>query len=107
MEGLTWGAFAAVLAVVVSLCSVAAFFLGRKKAASEEGESKGQVATDLQYIKDTLKENTRAVENLTTKLDLVDTKREEDYRSMLVQITEMKSKLAALEARVNTITDHK
>ena len=51
METITWAAIAACLALVVSLCSVASFYFGRRKAATDDAEEQGGLKADLQYIK--------------------------------------------------------
>lgn len=100
MEGLTWAAVAAVLALVVSGCSVASFYFGRRKAATDDAEKQGGLKTDLQYIKDTVRDNVKSVEGLAAKLDSHSKQREEEYRDMLVQITELKVKYSLLSQEV-------
>lgn len=101
MEGLTWGAVVAVVALCCSLCSIAAFLLGRRKAAQDEGKEEGSLKTDIQYIKDTIRDTTKSLENLSLKLDTQDKQREEDYRQLLIQITELKSSYKSLHIRVD------
>lgn len=100
-NGLTWGAVVAVVAFLCSLCSIAAFFLGRRKAAQDEGKEEGSLKTDIQYIKDTIRDTTKSLDTLSLKLDAQDKQREEDYRQMLVQITELKSSYKSLHIRVD------
>ena len=100
-NGLTWGAVAAVVAFLCSLCSIAAFFLGTRKAAQDEGKEEGSLKTDIQYIKDTIRDTTKSLDTLSLKLDAQDKQREEDYRQMLVQITELKSSYKSLHIRVD------
>lgn len=101
MEGLTWGAVVAVVALCCSLCSIASFFLGRRKAAQEEGKDEGSLKTDIQYIKDTIRDTTKSLDALSLKLDTQDKQREEDYRQMLIQITDLKSSYKSLHIRVD------
>ena len=101
MEGLTWGAVVAVVALCCSLCSIAAFFLGRRKVAQEEGKEEGSLKTDIQYIKDTIRDTTKSLDALSLKLDTQDKQREEDYRQMLIQITDLKSSYKSLHIRVD------
>lgn len=101
MEGLTWGAVVAVVALCCSLCSIAAFLLGRRKAAQDEGKEEGSLKTDIQYIKNTIRDTTKSLENLSLKLDTQDKQREEDYRQLLIQITELKSSYKSLHIRVD------
>ena len=101
MEGLNWGAVVAVVALCCSLCSIAAFFLGRRKAAQEEGKEEGSLKTDIQYIKDTIRDTTKSLDALSLKLDTQDKQREEDYRQMLIQITDLKSSYKSLHIRVD------
>lgn len=101
MEGLTWGAVAAVLVLVTSICSVAAFVLGRRKAATDAGEKEGSLKTDLYYIKETMRDTTKSLDALSTKLDTQSKQREADYRSLLVQFTELSTKHDSLYNRVN------
>lgn len=101
MEGLSWGAVVAVVALCCSLCSVASFLLGRRKVAQDEGKQEGTLATDLQYIKETIKDTTKSLEALNVKLDAQSKQREEDYRDLLVQLTELKSSYKSLHIRVD------
>lgn len=103
VNGLTWAAVAACLALVVSLCSVASFYFGRKKAATDDAEDKGSLKTDLEYIKDTVKDNAKSVETLSTKIDLQNTQREGEYREMLVKSTELSVKYDLLESKVHSM----
>ena len=96
MEGLTWGAVVAFVALCCSLCSIAAFLLGRRKAAQDEGKEEGSLKTDIQYIKDTIRDTTKSLDALSLKLDAQDKQREEDYRQLLIQITELKSSYKSL-----------
>ena len=101
MEGLSWGAVVAVVALCCSLCSIAAFLLGRKKVAQEQGKEEGSLRTDIQYIKDTLRDTTKSLDNLALKLEAQDKQREEDYRRLLVELTELKSSYKSLHIRVD------
>lgn len=101
MEGLTWGAVAAMVAICVSVCSIASFLLGRRKAATEEGEEDGSLKTDLHYIKETIRDTTKSLDTLSIKLDAQSKQREEDYRSLLVKFTELSTKHESLNNRVH------
>ena len=103
MDGLTWAAIAAGLALVVSLCSVASFYFGRRKAATDDAEKQGSFKTDLQYIKDTVRDNAKSVDALSTKLDAQSAQREAEYRQMLVQSTELSVKYDLLSTDVSEI----
>lgn len=103
MEGISWGAVVAIVAFCCSLCSIASFLLGRRKIAQDEGKEEGTVATDLKYIKETIKDTTKSLEALTGKLDSQNKQREEDYRDLLVKFTELKSSYKSLHIRVDEI----
>lgn len=103
MEGLTWGGVLAVLGLCCSLCSVASFYFGRRKAATEDAEAQGSFKTDLQYIKDTVRDNVKSVDTLSTKLDAQSAQREAEYRQMLVQSTELNVKYDLLSADVTSM----
>ena len=104
MEGLSWGAVVAVVALCCSLCSVASFLLGRRKVAQDEGKQEGSLATDLKYIKETIRDTTKSLESLNVKLDAQNKQREEDYRDLLVQLTELKASYKSLHIRVDNIS---
>ena len=103
MEGLTIAGIAACIALCSSICGVAAFWLGRKKAAEDEGEQEGSIKTDLQYIKESVRDTTKSIDSLSLKLEASDKSREEDYRTLLVQLTELKSSYNSLHIRVDNI----
>lgn len=101
MDGLSWGAVVAVVAFCCSLCSVASFLLGRRKVAQDEGKEEGTLATDLKYIKETIKDTTKSLDALNVKLDAQNKRQEQDYRDLLVQLTELKSSYKSLHIRVD------
>lgn len=101
MNELTWGVVAAVVALCCSLCSVASFLLGRRKVANDQGKEEGSLKTDIQYIKDTIRDTTKSLDALSLKLDAQDKQREEDYRQLLVELTELKSSYKSLHIRVD------
>lgn len=104
MDGLSWGAVVAVVALCCSLCSVASFLLGRRKVAQDEGKQEGSWATDLKYIKETIRDTTKSLDALNVKLDSQNKQREEDYRELLVQITELRASYKSLHIRVDNIS---
>lgn len=101
MNELTWGVVIAGLGLVCSLCTIAAFYIGRRKAAADEGKEKGSLKKDIEYIKDTVKDTTKSLETLAIKLEAQDKQREDDYRQLLVQLTELKSSYKSLHLRVD------
>ena len=104
MDGLSWGAVVAVVSLCCSLCSVASFLLGRRKVAQDSGKQEGSLATDLKYIKETIKDTTKSLDALNVKLDAQSKQREEDYRDLLVQLTELKASYKSLHIRVDNIS---
>lgn len=103
MGGLTWAAVAACLTMVVSLCSIASFYFGRRKAAADDAERQGSFRTDLQYIKDTVRENAKSVDTLSIKLDTQSQQREKEYRQMLVQSAELSVKYEFLYSEITNM----
>ena len=101
---LTMGAIVAIVALLCSVCSIAAFLLGRRKAAQDEGKQEGTWATDLKYIKETIRDTTKSLDALTVKLDAQNKQREDDYRDLLVQITELRASYKSLHIRVDNIS---
>ena len=104
MSEVSWGAIVAIVGLCCSLCSVASFLLGRKKVAQDTGKSEGTLATDLKYIKETIKDTTKSLDALNVKLDAQSKQREEDYRDLLVQLTELKASYKSLHIRVDNIS---
>ena len=105
MEGITWGGIVALLGVCTSGCSVAAFFIGRRKAATDAAKEDTKMSLDLQYIKDTLRETTKSIDKLVTKMDAQHEAREQQYREMLVEFTKLKSSYTALHNRLDALAD--
>lgn len=103
MEGLTITGFIACVTLCSTICSLAAFLIGRKRAAQNEGEKEGNIKTDIQYIKESIKDTAKSIETLSMKMETSDNKREEDYRALLVQLTELKSNYKSLYTRVDNI----
>lgn len=95
----------AMLGLCCSVCSVAAFYFGRRKAATDDAEAQGSFKTDLQYIKDTVGDNAKAVDKLSDKLDAHSAQREAEYREMLVHSTELSIKYNLLSAEVSHIKE--
>ena len=95
------------LGIFTALCSLASFYLGRKKAATDSAARAAQeetrVMVDLQYIKDTVKDTTRCIEHLAQKLDAQNEAREKQYRDILIEFTELKGSYRALHERVDNL----
>ena len=96
-----WGEIVAIIGLCCSICSIAAFVLGRKKAVTEDAEKQGSLRTDLQYIKDTVRDNVKSVDGLSAKLDAQSAQREKEYREMLVRSTELNVKYDLLHSDVD------
>lgn len=92
MEGLTLAGVVALLGICCSICSLAAFFIGRRKAATDEAKEEAKVSLDLKYIKDTVQKQTESLDSLSTKLDTQSQQREKEYRELLVKFTELETK---------------
>lgn len=103
MNGMTLGDIGALLAICTSICSVASFYVGRQRAATEEGEKEGHVSTDLQYIKDYIRDTSKSLDALTAKLDAQNKQREQDYRELLVKMTELKTNYESMLLRVDNL----
>ena len=103
MEVLTWASILSVLSIVVAFCSVASFYFGRRKAATDDAKEEGGLKTDIQYIKETIRDTTKSLDSLSLKLDAQDKQRENDYRQMLVELTELKSSYKSLHIRVDNM----
>ena len=89
--------------LVVSACSIAAFFLGRKKEANTEGQKSGAIETDIRNISRQMEDMKNSFDKMNLKMDTVDEKRETEYRNMLVSVTELTSSYKSLHKRVDTI----
>ena len=63
--------------------------------------------TDLRYIKESVERTSRAVDNLSTKMDVTDHKREDEYRELLVEFTKLQQSHKSLEHRVENIENEK
>jgi len=105
MEGVTWPAVAAVLSLIVALCSVTSFYVGRKQASKQEGQEEGGLRTDITYIKDTVKDQVKSIDALSQKIDAQGEKAEKDYRDLLVRFTELKSSYKSLHIRVDNLEE--
>lgn len=103
MEGLTFSGFIACIVLCSTICGIASFLAGRKKSVQDDGEKEGNIETDIQYIKESIKDTAKSIETLTLKMETSDNKREEDYRALLVQLTELKSGYKSLYIRVDNI----
>lgn len=103
MDGLTLGGLIALIGVCCSLCSVASFFIGRRKAATDEAKEEARVSLDLKYIKDTMRDQTKSLDSLTQKLDTQSQQREKEYRQLLVKFTELETKHKLLQDDVKAM----
>lgn len=103
MEGLTVAGVIGLVGLVATLCSLASFYLGRKKAASDEGAKDGELHADIKYIKKQLQDNTEAMEKMTARLEAVDNKREEDFRSLLIKCTELETNQKSLKEAIRRL----
>ena len=108
MADLTPGGLIAVLGIFVSLCSIASFYFGRKKATSDDARETGGIMTDLKYIKESVEKTSRSLEDLSKKMDNTDKKREDEYRELLVEFTKLQQSHKSLQHRVENLEqEHK
>lgn len=105
MNELTLGGLIAVVGLLVSLSSLASFYFGRKKAASDDARETGGVLTDLKYIKETVEKTTRSLDTLSQKIEDAEHRREDDYRKLLVEFTKLEQSHKSLEHRVQELED--
>lgn len=91
------------IGLVASACSIAAFFLGRKKEATQDGQKSGAIQTDIKNISRQMNEMKTSFDTMNLKMDTVDEKRESEYRTMLVSVTELTSSYKSLHKRVDAI----
>jgi len=94
---------ASLLGIAVSICSITAFYIGRKKEAVGEGKANGVLETDIKNISTQLKEMKEAFDKLSGKMDMVDEKRESEYRAMLIKTTELDASYKSLHRRVDEV----
>ena len=100
---MSWGEIVAIVGLACSVCSISAFVLGRKKAVADDAQAQGSFKTDLQYIKDTVRDNAKTVDSLAMKIDAHNAQREKEYRQMLVQSTELSVKYDLLSNEVTNM----
>ena len=103
MADLTPGGLIAVIGIFVSLCSIASFYFGRKKATSDDARETGGIMTDLKYIKESVEKTSRSLEDLSKKMDNTDKKREDEYRELLVEFTKLQQSHKSLQHRVENL----
>ena len=67
------------IGLIATLCSVAGFFLGRKKEVKQEGNNEGEMKADMEYLKrrsdDTLlevKDINKSISNLSERVTRVE-----------------------------------
>ena len=103
LDGVTLTGIIGIAGFISTLMSIAAFWLGQKKAASPEGKDKGLMESDMNNLKEAMKTLTKSFDTLTIKLETQDEKREKDYREMLISLTEVKSSYKSLHIRVDDL----
>jgi hypothetical protein len=107
MAQVTWEAVAAVLALLVAVCSISAFVLGRKQAASDNGKKEGQNNANLLSLTTSMEKVEKSLEKLSdkidtsnkemsAKIDCANKEREQEYRDMLVKATTLESSYKSL-----------
>ena len=97
------GDLSIIVGITVGVCSIAGFYLGRKKESTTKVKSEAYTQNSINNVMTSIAELKGAVNNLTTKIEVADEKREKEYREVLIMITETKSKYQSLELRVNKI----
>ena len=105
MADLTLGGLVAVLGIFVSICSIASFYFGRKRATSNDARETGGIMTDLKYIKESVEKTSRSLEDLSKKMDNTDKKREDEYRELLVEFTKLQQSHMSLQHRVQNLEE--
>lgn len=103
-----------ILSIVVSVCTIAGFLLGRKQAAKDTGKQEGSTTADLKHLSDSFSKMEKAIDSLSTKIDLsnermavkidgANDKREQEYREMLVKATRLEESQKSLHKRIDFI----
>ena len=105
MDALTIGGIAAVLGVCTSVTGLASFYFGRRKAATEAAKEDTKMSLDLQYIKDTVRDTTKAIDKLVAKMESQNDAREKQYRDLLVEFTKLESSYSALHSRMDRLAE--
>lgn len=83
-------AVVALLAGMVSILTIAAFFNGRKKDSKDDGEKEGNLKSDLQYIKEVLLDVRAETKEINKLLD-----------SHSVKIAQAQASIEATNERLN------
>lgn len=93
------------VAFVASVCSVASFYFGRKRAAQDVGQESGGIKKDIEYIKNSVSKMECSIDNITTKMEKNDEKRETEYRELLIAFTKTDGSVKSLHRRVDFLYD--
>lgn len=107
MENMSWGLLIGISGFVATACTIAGFFIGRKKEAIKEGEREGSFSADLSYIKHTMTDLKISVEKLDNKIDNNNEKINHEYTQLLIQVTQLSENFNNLNARVCKLEENK
>lgn len=105
MDAVTVTGLGISLGLVVSFCSISSFFLGRKKAAKEDGIKQGIVESDVKYLREIVDDIKKNQTDLTTKLDEKEQRRELEYRELVINHISIREECKAISERVYSIEE--
>lgn len=93
------------VAVIATVCNIVTFFLNRRSAACAEGEAKGTSAATIKNISEQLNEIQSQMEKTADKTEERDRIREQEYRALLVAVSDVTSSYKSLHKRVDRIEE--
>ena len=105
MENVNATVVYSLLVILVAICSIAGFLLGRKKEATDSGKTQGSIETNLKNMADQLGKMSMSLEKMNDKIDTTNELREKEYRELLIMQTKLDSSYRSLHKRVDFLYD--
>lgn len=91
------------IAGVGTICGIAGFIISQLMSIAKKGKSDGVLASNIEHMQQTITDLTKSVDTLISKTELKEEKHEQEYRAILVQLTENKTEISILKQEVSSI----
>lgn len=105
MEKLTLDQFYSALALILALCTVVGFFLGKQSDAKKQGKCEGELETslkkDIGFLTELVKELKGDINSLKNKMEEREKDNQQYHREQSIKIGQLESSYRSLHKRVD------
>ena len=109
METLTLNQFYSALVLIIALCTIVGFFIGKQSDAKKQGRCEGEESTsikkDLEFLTNLVKELKDDVKSIKDKMEASEKENYNFHIDQKAEIEKLKSSYRSLHKRVDFLFD--